>query len=271
MATYLITGASRGLGYGFLSHLSANPENTVIGLVRNRAATEEKISKELGVRRNVHILQADMTNYDSIVKAAKETEKITGGSLDYIIANAGVMSPAEAFANIGELAENPKVFDDAFSYTMSTNVVGNVYLFTSFLPLVLRGKAKKIIAISSASADIDLQRKYDFEISPTYSASKAALTAIVAKFSAQYARQGVLFMSICPGLIDTQTLDDTTDAQKQRYAEWFQSVQRYAPHCTGPNTVKTSVENVLAVINKSSVENGDGGSFVSQFGTKQWL
>jgi hypothetical protein len=36
-------------------------------------------------------------------RAAKETEKITEGSLDYIIANAGVVAPAEVFANVGEL------------------------------------------------------------------------------------------------------------------------------------------------------------------------
>ncbi|KAI0457981.1 hypothetical protein F5B21DRAFT_512400 [Xylaria acuta] len=271
MATYLITGVSRGIGYGLLSNLSSNPENIVVGLARNQAATEEKVSKELGARRNVHILQADMTDYDSILRAAKETEKITGGSLDYIIANAGVMSPAETFVNIGELAKNPKVFDEAFAYTMSTNVIGNVYLFTSLMPLVLKGKAKKIIAISSGAADIELLRKYDLELSPTYSASKAALNAVVAKFSAQYARDGVLIMSICPGMVDTQTLDGATDAQKQRFGDFLQSLQRYAPHFTGPKTTESAVEDLLAVVGKSSVENGDGGSFVSQFGTKRWI
>ncbi|KAI1748954.1 NAD(P)-binding protein [Xylaria castorea] len=268
MATYLITGVSRGIGYGLLSNLSSNPENTVVGLVRNQIATEEKISKELGARRNVHILQADMTDYDSILRATRETEKITGGSLDYIIANAGAMSPAEAFVNIGELTKNPKVFDEAFSYTMSTNVIGNVYLFTALMPLVLKGNAKKIIAISSASADIELQRKYDLELSPTYlslqvaysSASKAALNAIVAKFSAQYAKDGVLIMSICPGMVDTQTLDGATDAQKQRFGDFLQSLQRYAPHFIGPKTTESAAEDLLAVIGKSSVENGDGGS-----------
>ncbi|RYC57809.1 hypothetical protein CHU98_g8397 [Xylaria longipes] len=271
MATYLITGVSRGIGYGLLSNLSSNPENTVIGLARNQEATEEKVSKELGARRNVHILQADMTDYESIVRAARETEKITGGSLDYIIANAGVVSPSEAFINIGELAENRKVLDDAFSYTMSTNVTGNVYLFTSLMPLVLKGKAKKIIAISSAVADIELTRKYNLELSPVYSASKAALNAIVAKFSAQYAKDGVLIMSICPGMVDTHTLDYATDAQKQRFAGYLQSLKPYAPHFTGPKTTESAVEDLLAIVGKSSVENGDGGSFVSQFGTKQWL
>ncbi|KAI0968311.1 hypothetical protein F4678DRAFT_464383 [Xylaria arbuscula] len=263
MATFLITGVSRGIGYGLLSYISSNPENTVIGLARNKAATEEKISKELGVRRNVHILQADMADYNSILSAAKETEKITGGSLDYIIANAGVASPAEPFANIGELAENPKVFEDALSYTISTNVAGNVYLFTSLMPLILKGNAKKIIAISSAAADIELQRKYDLELSPMYSASKAALNAIVAKFSAQYARDGVLIMSICPGMVDTQSLDGATDAQKKRFGNFISSLQRYAPHFTGPKTAESAAKDIVTLIGKCSVENGDGGSFHS--------
>ncbi|KAI0116374.1 hypothetical protein GGR51DRAFT_501144 [Nemania sp. FL0031] len=271
MATYLITGVSRGIGYGFLSNLSSNPENTIVGIARNKAATEEKVFKELGGQRNVHILQADMTNYDSIQRAAKETEKITGGSLDYIIANAGTASPAEVFSNISELAKDPKVFEDAFTHTMSTNMIGNVYLFTSLMPLILKGKAKKIIAISSAQADSELLRKYDIELMPMYAASKAALNAVVAKFSAQYARDGVLIMSICPGMVDTQTLDGATDAQKQRFGNFIKGVQRYAPHFTGPSTTEAAVKRVLAVIDKSSVENGDGGSFVSQFGTKQWV
>lgn len=102
----------------------------------------------------------------------------------------------------------------------------------------------------------------------------------MAKFSAQYARDGVLVMSICPGMVDTQSLDggkltrsDTltielelitrvtaTDAQKQRFGDFIQSLQRYAPNFTGPKTIKSAAEDLLAVIGKSSVENGDGGS-----------
>jgi hypothetical protein len=35
--------------------------------------------------------------------AAAETEKITGGSLDYVIANAGLVTTFDAYASIGEL------------------------------------------------------------------------------------------------------------------------------------------------------------------------
>ena len=45
----------------------------------------------------------------------------------------------------------------------------------------------------------------------------------------------------------------------------------YAPDFTGPITPRESVGRVLSVIDKASVEGGDGGSFVSHFGNKQWL
>ena len=45
----------------------------------------------------------------------------------------------------------------------------------------------------------------------------------------------------------------------------------YAPHFKGPFTPTESVEHVLSVIDKASVEKGDGGAFLSHFGNKQWL
>ncbi len=47
--------------------------------------------------------------------------------------------------------------------------------------------------------------------------------------------------------------------------------QRYAPYWTGPATADTAVQSVLSVIDRASVRTGDSGSFVSQYGNKQWL
>lgn len=69
--------------------------------------------------------------------------------------------------------------------------------------MILKGKQKKVIAISSGHADLDLISKYDIEMSGPYAAGKAATNVVVAKFGAQYAKDGVLFMSISPGVVDT--------------------------------------------------------------------
>lgn len=44
-------------------------------------------------------------------------------------------------------------------------------------------------------------------MSGPYSVGKAAANMVVTKFGAEYARQGVLFMSICPGVVDTGHFD----------------------------------------------------------------
>lgn len=83
------------------------------------------------------------------------------------------------------------------------NVVSNIHLFNLFTPLILKGGAKKVIAISSGQAALDVIPKLGIEVAALYSISKAGLNTAVAKFSAQYAKEGVLFMSICPGMVDT--------------------------------------------------------------------
>jgi len=52
--------------FAFLRYISADPANTVVGLVRDKVTTEKKVSEELGTRPNVHIIQADITDYDSL-------------------------------------------------------------------------------------------------------------------------------------------------------------------------------------------------------------
>jgi hypothetical protein len=45
----------------------------------------------------------------------------------------------------------------------------------------------------------------------------------------------------------------------------------YAPDWKGAITPEVSVKAVMSVINNASIENGDGGSFISHWGNKQWL
>lgn len=85
-----------------------------------------------------------------------------------------------------------------------TNVIGNIHLFNLYLPLVLKGRAKKVIAISSGMADDSLITKYNVDLAGPYSISKAALNTAVAKFAAQYEKEGVLFLSLSPGVVATE-------------------------------------------------------------------
>jgi len=89
-----------------------------------------------------------------------------------------------------------------------TNVVGNIHLFNLFVPLVKKGNVKKVITISSGHADLDLINSLEVENSALYAASKAAMNVIVGKYNAQYKKEGILFVSLSPGVVEVGHFDN---------------------------------------------------------------
>ncbi|KAH8807957.1 putative short chain dehydrogenase [Xylogone sp. PMI_703] len=272
MSVYVITGVSKGIGFEFLKQLSEDPKNIVIGLVRDQSTTEKKIATELGDRSNVHIFHADLTSYTSLKQATADTAKIVGErGIDYLIANGAFLSHFDAYDPIGLLGNKVEELEDVATKLFKTNVVGNIHLFNLFLPLVMKGKVKKVITISSGHADLDLINNLEIENSALYAASKAAVNVIVAKFNAQYKKDGVLFLSISPGFVEVGHFDNITPEQTQGLTAFMGKVLTYAPNFKGPTPVDEAVQNIRSVWEKASVDSGYGGAFVSHLGNKQWL
>jgi NAD(P)-dependent dehydrogenase (short-subunit alcohol dehydrogenase family) len=91
---------------------------------------------------------------------------------------------------------------------MDTNVLSTIHLYNLFMPQILKGKGKKVVSITSGMGDMDWVREYDLATSALYGTSKAALNMIDAKFSAQYKKDGILFLSICPGMVEVGHFND---------------------------------------------------------------
>lgn len=271
MASYVITGANRGLGWEFVTQLSADPNNTVFGLARNKDDAQKRVDEELSGRSNVHMLSGDLSNYKTLKESAEYVSKVTGGKLDYIIANAAVNTRVSAYAGISDFADQPELLEKDLLEHFQTNLIGNVHLINIYLPLILKGSAKKIVAISTGMADIEMIRNFNVHIAAPYAISKAGLNTAMAKFSAQYSSQGVLFLSISPGLVATSQFDNPTEEQKEGARKMVANFAEYAPGFKGPITPEESVNKVMGVINNASVEKGDGGAFISHLGSKQWL
>ena len=87
-----------------VKQISEDPKNLVVGLVRDKAATENKMAAELGNRRNIFTLHADLTDYVSLKQAAADAAKIVGDrGIDYLVANGAFLSHFDAFDSIGAL------------------------------------------------------------------------------------------------------------------------------------------------------------------------
>lgn len=268
MPSYVVTGASRGIGYAFISKIAEDQSNIVIGLVRNKAATEERLAKD-GIK-NVTIIEADITDFAAQQKAAAETAGLTGGSLDYLINNAALLFGESDTMDISEFENDLPFLEKDLIDSFTVNVVGVAKTITAFLPLIKKSTIKKVITLSTGIADLDLVNEYSLTLSPAYGVSKAALNLLMGKYNAVYGAQGILFLSIAPGMVDTTEGKPPPPEKMAKYGPMMASFMKYQPNFAGPITPAQSVELMLKVVEDATVEKY-GGHFVSQFGNKQWL
>ncbi|KAI2794169.1 hypothetical protein POX_a00759 [Penicillium oxalicum] len=266
MPSYLITGASRGLGYTWLKQLSSNPQNIVIGLVREKATTQNRLLIDRVT--NVHLVRADITDPKALETAAEQVGAITGGSLDILINNAAILTPNSAFRPIMDLS--PEILEREILDSCRTNVVGVAHTVNACLPLIRRGRDKKVIAISSMLADPDLVRHFALDQATPYAISKSAANLLMAKYHASLGvMEGILFMSISPGAVSKPYTAPTEDEMEGR-RKMIVKLKSYAPHFSGPMSMEESVCRQWEVIENATVET-HGGAFVSHLGNRQWL
>lgn len=267
MSSYVVTGAARGLGYEFIRQLSQDPSNIVVGLVRNKADTDAKVAKE-GLK-NVHIIEADINSLPAQKAAAEQVAALTGGKLDVLINNAADLAASTFMQDISAFEAEHDLFVKDLRSTFETNVIGVMNTTSAFMPLILKSSTKKVITISTGAADTELINKFGLDNGVPYAISKAATNFMVAKYNATYKDQGVLFLALSPGFVDTGNIPpmDPNEPPPPMILKFME----YAPHFKGPSTPEESVKLCLEVIEKKSVANGDGGAFVSQFGNQQWI
>lgn len=94
MASYLITGASRGIGLALAGILADKPVSEV-SIVYAAARTETTALKELIAKSGgrVELVSIDVTSKESVEKAASQVELSLGGKgLDVLISSAGTLN-----------------------------------------------------------------------------------------------------------------------------------------------------------------------------------
>lgn len=83
------------------------------------------------------------------------------------------------------------------------NVIGIAQTIQAFLPLVRKGQQKKILVVTSSMGSPAFALDALSDNCIAYSTSKAALNMIVAKYALACKDDGVIFLSVSPGLVKT--------------------------------------------------------------------
>ncbi|KAF2438080.1 NAD(P)-binding protein [Karstenula rhodostoma CBS 690.94] len=263
MPVYVVIGASRGIGYQFLKTLSSqDPSNIIIGTARTVDAAQEKVAAD-GLK-NVHIVHGDMDDHASLTAAARKTAEISGGVVDYLIANGAYFAIPCIFDVADDFVGKEDLFLDELKQIMRTNVAGTLFAFNAFMPLILKSSIKRVSAISSAAMLPEYIVGAEDPTSLHYALSKAALNTLVAKFAARYKQEGVRFVSISPGWVDTHA-----DMPKEFMERMSKPFYRWDKTLKGPISPAQSAEMCLKVMDDLREE--QSGEFLSQHGNHVWI
>ncbi|KAB5578185.1 putative short-chain dehydrogenases/reductase [Coniochaeta sp. 2T2.1] len=193
MPSYLITGASRGLGLAFTAELLKDPTNKVIATARNTAGAKglQDLAAQHPKERLI-LADLDVTSLKSIQHLAGMLETLVPEGLDNLISNAGLSHQPLATFDEMDLA--------AFENEMHFNLVVTVNLLRAFLPSITKGREKKILVITSQLGSIE-QGGHMPNLANAYSVAKAALNMLVRKWGAVLKRDSITTILLHPGWV----------------------------------------------------------------------
>jgi 3-oxoacyl-[acyl-carrier protein] reductase len=201
----IVTGASRGIGYGialelakrgakvvitYTSAMSAEPVNDLIAQIRSLNNGADAI----GCRSDLSTLEAPKIIVDATIA-------YFGQHIDILVNNAGI----EKVVPFKELTT------EDFSQVFDLNVRGVFFLSQAVLPHLR--KPGRIINISSVGA------RHGFAQLSTYCASKAAMEGFTRSLAKEIGSDGHTVNAVEPGPVETEMIHkipkDIVDMQKR--------------------------------------------------------
>jgi uncharacterized oxidoreductase len=185
--TILFTGGGSGIGRGLAEAFHALGNQVIIS-GRNTGRLQEVASANPGMQ----YLTVDMTDPDSIASFAARLEE-EYPTLNVLFNNAGVMIP-----------ENVLTAKDTGDATamVTTNLLGPIRLTTALLPLLRQQPGSAVINVTSGLAFVPLA------MTPTYSATKAALHSYTESLRHQLKDTTVEVIELAPPYVATELMGE---------------------------------------------------------------
>jgi short-subunit dehydrogenase involved in D-alanine esterification of teichoic acids len=199
--TILVTGGTSGIGLGLALRLH-KAGNKVIVAGRRKKLLDEITAEHPGI----DALVLDIEDPDSIARA-RETLATSHPDLNVLINNAGIM--------LQESVLDPAGLEIAEKHVM-INLLGTIRATYAFLPQLVSKPDAVIMNVTSSLAFVP------FPITPTYSATKAALHSFSQSLRIQLAAHaGVQVIEVIPPNVRTTLLGQQDDDQAMPLDEFL--------------------------------------------------
>ncbi len=181
----LITGASSGIGQALA--LKLGERGARVGLIARRSQPLDEIVSKLEAEAGEAIALPGDVRDAAAVRAAAERLRSQFGTIDILIANAGV----------GGTTLADSLAPDEVARVIEINVMGAINSVAAVVPEMVQQGQGQLVAISSLSAYRGLPK------SAAYCASKAALSSFFESLRIDLAGKGIDVTIIHPGFIKT--------------------------------------------------------------------
>jgi NAD(P)-dependent dehydrogenase (short-subunit alcohol dehydrogenase family) len=178
--TAIITGASRGIGAGIVEAFLKQGYKVV--------ATSRNVSQQLNASHAMVLIDGDIGKPETAAMVVEAAIK-NFGSIDVLVTNAGIFftKPFTEFS----------ITD--FNALVSTNLLGFLYITQLAVKQMLKQKSGSVVSITAALADQPILGVNGSVPMIT----KGGLNAIIRSLAIEYAKQGIRFNAVAPGVVDT--------------------------------------------------------------------
>ena len=182
----IITAAAQGIGRACVEAYQAEGANVIATDIN-----QEKLA-DLSHLPNVETRLLDVLNLEDISRTSTEI-----GHVDVLFNCAG-------FVHHGSILDCDET---AWDFSFELNVKAQYRMIRAFLPGMLSNGGGSIINMASVCSSVKgiVQRA-------VYGASKAAVIGLTKSVSADYLRDGIRCNCICPGTVQSPSLDDRINA-----------------------------------------------------------
>jgi NAD(P)-dependent dehydrogenase (short-subunit alcohol dehydrogenase family) len=183
----VVTGGSSGIGLATADRLAS--EGALVFITGRRQEELDKAVSKISGR--VIPIRADVANLDDLDRLY-ETVMVSGGPIDILVANAGVLERGV----IGEITE------ESVDRMLSINVKGTIFTVQKALPLLVDGAS--IVLLSSTVASKGLGNN------SVYAATKAAIRSFARTWITDLKDRKIRVNAISPGPVATPGLAGAT-------------------------------------------------------------
>jgi NAD(P)-dependent dehydrogenase (short-subunit alcohol dehydrogenase family) len=193
----LVTGANKGIGFEVARQLATRGDTVLLG-ARNEERGREAEAKLKAEGFNAHFVHLDVKDAGTHQTAAKfVAEKF--GKLDVLVNNAGIALDADF--------KSSNVSQDLLRKTFDTNFFGVIAVTQTFLSLLKKSDAGRIVNVSSGLGSLTKHGDPAWEFYEVkllaYNSSKTALNAFTVMLAHELKDTNIKVNSADPGFTAT--------------------------------------------------------------------